>query len=80
LTKKFVLEGPHATARNPSQDLADSDVLHGPTTRARILKHFKVTAEKIALEKVNFSKGILKQPDISLTAVCHCGQDTYSIL
>ncbi len=39
--------------------------------RARILKHFKVTAEKIALGKVNFSNGILKQPDFSLTAVRH---------
>ena len=47
--------------------------------RARILKHFKVTAEKIALGKVNFSNGILKQPDFSLTAVCHCGQETYSL-
>jgi hypothetical protein len=37
--------------------------------RARILKHFKVTAKKIALGKVNFSNGILKQPDFSLTAV-----------
>jgi hypothetical protein len=46
-------------------------------SRARILKHFKVTAEKIALGKVNFSCGILK-PDFSLTAVCHCGQETYS--
>jgi hypothetical protein len=47
-------------------------------SRARILKHFKVTAEKIALGKVNFSNGILKQPDLSLTAVCHCGQETFS--
>jgi hypothetical protein len=39
--------------------------------KAHILKHFKVTAEKIALGKVNFSKGILKQPDILLTAVCY---------
>jgi hypothetical protein len=46
---------------------------------AQILKHFKVTAEKIALGKVNFSSGILKQPDFSLTAVCHCGQETYSL-
>jgi hypothetical protein len=46
--------------------------------RAQILKHFKVTAEKIALGKVNFSNGILKQPDFSLTAVCYCGQETYS--
>ncbi len=50
-----------------------------PRTRARILQHFKVTAEKIALGKVNFSKGILKQPDFSLTAVCHCCQETYSL-
>jgi hypothetical protein len=48
-------------------------------SRARILKHCKVTAEKMALGKVNFSKGILKQPDLSLTAVCHCGQETYSL-
>ncbi len=47
--------------------------------RARILKHLKVTAEKIALGKVNFSNGILKQPDFSLTAVCRCGQETYSL-
>jgi hypothetical protein len=46
---------------------------------ARILKHFKVTAEKIALGKVNFSNGILKQPTFSLTAVCHCDQETYSL-
>jgi hypothetical protein len=39
--------------------------------RARILKHFKVTAEKIDLGKVNFSSGILKQPAFPLTAVCH---------
>jgi hypothetical protein len=39
----------------------------------------KVTAENVALGKVNFSNGILKQPDFSLTAVCHCGQDTYSL-
>jgi hypothetical protein len=44
---------------------------------ARILIHFKVTTEKIAYEKVNFSNGILKQPDFSLPAVCHCGQETY---
>jgi hypothetical protein len=44
--------------------------------RARILKHFKVTAENITLGKVNFSNGILKQPDFSVTAVCHCGQET----
>jgi hypothetical protein len=48
-------------------------------TWARILKHFKVAAEKIALGKVNFSNGILKQPDFSLTAVCHCCQKTYSL-
>ncbi len=47
--------------------------------RARILKHFKVTAEKKAFGKVNFSNGILKQPDFSLTAVCHCDQETYSL-
>jgi hypothetical protein len=46
---------------------------------ARVLKHFKVTAEKIALGKVTFSNGILKQPDFSLTAVCHCSQETYSL-
>jgi hypothetical protein len=49
------------------------------STRARILKHFKVTAEKIALGKVNFSNRILKQPTFSLTANCHCGQETYSL-
>jgi hypothetical protein len=49
------------------------------TTRARILKHLKVTSEKIALGKVNFSNGILKQPDFSLTAVCQCGQEAYSL-
>ncbi len=48
-------------------------------SRARILKHFKVTAEKIALGEVNFSNGILSQPDFSLTAVCHCCQETYSL-
>jgi hypothetical protein len=42
------------------------------TSRARIFKHVKVTTEKIALGKVNFSNGILKQPDFSLKAVCHC--------
>jgi hypothetical protein len=47
--------------------------------RARILKHFKVTAEKTALGKVNFSNGILKQPDFSLTAVHRCCQETYSL-
>ncbi len=41
--------------------------------------HFKVTAEKIALGKVNFSNGILKQPDFSLTAVSLSGQETYSL-
>ncbi len=46
---------------------------------ARILKHFKVTAEKIAFGKVNFSNGILKQPDFSITVVCHCGNETYSL-
>jgi hypothetical protein len=50
-----------------------------PTTRARILKHFKVAAEKIALGKVNFSNGILKQPDFSLPAICQCGHETYSL-
>jgi hypothetical protein len=40
--------------------------------RARILKHFKVTAEKVDLGKVNFSSGILKQPAFPLTAVRHC--------
>jgi hypothetical protein len=50
-----------------------------PLTRARILKYFKVTAEKIALGKVNFSNGILKLPHFSLTAVCHCGNETYSL-
>ncbi len=48
-------------------------------TEPEFLKHFKVTAENIALGKVNFSNGILKQPDFSLTAVCHCGQETYSL-
>ncbi len=48
-------------------------------TRARILKHFKVAAEKIALGKVNFSNGILNQPDFSVIAVCHCGQETYPL-
>jgi hypothetical protein len=43
-------------------------------TGARILKHFQVTVEKIALGKVNFSNGILKQPDFTFTAVCYCGQ------
>ncbi len=33
----------------------------------------------MALGKVNFSNGILIQPDFSLTAVCHCGQDTYTL-
>jgi hypothetical protein len=28
--KKFILEGPYAMARNPSWDLAELDVLHGP--------------------------------------------------
>jgi hypothetical protein len=32
----------------------------------------------MALVKVNFSYVILKQPAFSLTAVCHCGQETYS--
>jgi hypothetical protein len=44
-----------------------------------MLKHFKVTAEKIAVGKINFSNGILKQPDFSLTSVGHCGQETYSL-
>jgi hypothetical protein len=33
----------------------------------------------MAIGKVNFSNGILNQPDFSLTAVCHCGQETYSL-
>jgi hypothetical protein len=50
----------------------------GDKTEPEFLKHFKVTAEKAALGKVNFSCGILT-PDSSLTAVCHCGQETYSL-
>ncbi len=38
---------------------------------AQILKHFKVTVEKIALGKVKFSNKILKQPVFPLTAVRH---------
>ncbi len=41
---------------------------HATLSRARILKHFKVVAEKIALGKVDFSSEILKQPIILLTA------------
>jgi hypothetical protein len=37
-------------------------------SRARILKHFKVAAEKIALGKVDFSREILKQTTFLLTA------------
>jgi hypothetical protein len=37
-------------------------------SRARILKHFKVAAEKITLGKVDFSSEILKQHTILLTA------------
>jgi hypothetical protein len=43
------------------------------------LKHFKVTAEKMAVGKVNFSNGIRKQPDFSLIAVCRYGQETYTL-
>jgi hypothetical protein len=43
------------------------------------MKHFKETAEKIALGKVNFSNGILKPPTFPLTAVRHCCQETYSL-
>ncbi len=46
---------------------------------ARILTHFKVTAEKIALGKVNFSNRILKQTAFPVTAVCHCCQENYSL-
>jgi hypothetical protein len=49
--------------------------------RARILKNIlklQLKRFQIALGKVNFSNGILKQPDFSFTAVCHCGQETYS--
>jgi hypothetical protein len=53
--------------------------MESASSRARILKHFEVTAEKIALGEVSFSNGILKQPDFSLTAVCRCGQETYSL-
>jgi hypothetical protein len=36
-------------------------------------------AEKIALGNVNFSNGMLKPPAFPLTAVCYCGQETYSL-
>ncbi len=55
------------------------ELLQPHSSEPEIHEHFKVTAEEIALGKVYFSNGILKQPDFSFTAVCHCGQETYSL-
>jgi hypothetical protein len=45
--------------------------------QSRIVKHFSGTAEKIALGKVIYSNGILKQPAFPLTTVFYCCQETY---
>jgi hypothetical protein len=44
------------------QRFVSSGRVHEIEARARIHKHFKVAVEKVALGKVNFSNGILKQP------------------
>ncbi len=50
-----------------------------PYPEPEFLNILKLQLKRWLQEKSTFSNGILKQPDYSLTAVSHCGQETYSL-
>jgi hypothetical protein len=53
--------------------------IHTKTPAPEFSNNLMLTTESIALGKVDFSSGILKQPAFSLTAIRCCCQEAYSL-